>query len=376
LVAQAEEKIKKAESAINIVEDYIPPIGLALSKKDFLQLKNTIEVELADCYKSQEETLSKYVDLQSSKQHLLNQLKIAKAIEYELDEDYRFSVENTETDTIECPICATEHDNSITSRAFILKDKETAHFQVRDIESELNKVNQEITNCQFELNSIRSKVTEIHNKYNIKYDSKTSDLRELIDKIAFWSVKWTINNKVDFMYEEISELNDLHSKIKKEQQDLLPQSRKKELDKHFRKLLTHCFNLLGLDDRICEKIKTPTDYRHLKGLAAADSTRAMVAYYITIYHLIYKNEDIVNSPLIIDTPNQQEQSTDNYRKILDLIPKAIPNDCQTIICAMDDLALSPLKQIANIIELDDKRLLRPSKHETLNNEFIDITSSI
>jgi hypothetical protein len=49
---------------------------------------------------------------------------------------------------------------------------------------------------------------------------------------------------------------------------------------------------------------------------------------------IYGSE--INAPLVIDTPNQQEQSDKNYENIVNLITQKIPETEQIIICAMEN----------------------------------------
>ncbi|TOG70235.1 hypothetical protein CGI95_25290, partial [Vibrio parahaemolyticus] len=45
---------------------------------------------------------------------------IASASARELNEDYTFAVENIPSDSLECPLCGIEHDNSLLSRAGLL----------------------------------------------------------------------------------------------------------------------------------------------------------------------------------------------------------------------------------------------------------------
>ncbi len=72
---------------------------------------------------------------------------------------------------------------------------------------------------------------------------------------------------------------------------------------------------------------------------------------------------------IIDTPNQQEQSAENYDKILESITKKIPSTAQIILCALKNQKLEIIKRNANVINLTSERLLLTSKYEEILKEF-------
>jgi predicted metal-dependent TIM-barrel fold hydrolase len=102
---------------------------------------------------------------------------------------------------------------------------------------------------------------------------------------------------------------------------------------------------------------------------AADGTRAILAYYLTIYSLIQKFGNEVVAPFVIDTPNQQEQSLSNYDKILDLITNKLSKDSQIILCSLNTERLKPIKEKAKIIQLTAKKLLDETKYQSLLVEF-------
>ena len=64
----------------------------------------------------------------------------------------------------------------------------------------------------------------------------------------------------------------------------------------------------------------PTSYNQIvKEGGAAEGVRAILSYYLTIYKLINTYSNEVISPLVIDTPNQHEQSQKNYEKIVEAL---------------------------------------------------------
>ena len=111
----------------------------------------------------------------------------------ELDADYVFSVENLEEDSIECPLCGTNHENSIVSRSSILADKQQAFNQLENIKKQLQSIENKME--KIELNSIKvnSKIDEINSKYTINDNWTKIPLNEVIENFAYQSINRNIN---------------------------------------------------------------------------------------------------------------------------------------------------------------------------------------
>jgi len=113
------------------------------------------------------------------------------------------------------------------------------------------------------------------------------------------------------------------------------------------------------------------DYNKIiKEGGAAEGVRAILAYYLTVFTMVEKFGSEVKSALIIDTPNQQEQSHTNYDKIVDLLTNEITSDTQIIMSAMENEHLKPFATKAKVIVLDKNKLLLKEKYDELKNEFI------
>jgi hypothetical protein len=76
----------------------------------------------------------------------------------------------------------------------------------------------------------------------------------------------------------------------------------------------------------------------------------------------------VVSPLVIDTPNQQEQSDSNYDRIINLLSSKL-NQNQVIMSAMENEHLKPLISSATVITLDSDKLLKPALYESVKAEI-------
>ena len=77
----------------------------------------------------------------------------------------------------------------------------------------------------------------------------------------------------------------------------------------------------------------------------------------------------VLAPLVIDTPNQHEQSEPNYESILHLILNGVSTESQIFLCAMRNAHLEQFFPNANVIELEETRLLDSDKFDIIKPEF-------
>ena len=79
--------------------------------------------------------------------------------------------------------------------------------------------------------------------------------------------------------------------------------------------------------------------------------------------------------MVIDTPNQQEQANQHYEKIIELIMKDTPDGSQIIMCGMENPFLRPYANVANVIELNEDKLLKKELYEKLGNEISNVFAS-
>ena len=196
---EANEEITRISTAIEIVEKYVPKNNTALTSKQYERITDEIQEELAIFSREQEDLFEKLTKNQSSKYHFENQLRIAEIAISEIDKDYQFSVENIDNDDIECPLCGTEHDNSIVSRASILSDKQEIEKHIGLINKEILLFSQNISKYEPRLENVKNRIEEINNKYIIETENNQYiDLPNIIDSFASQSVqKYVAKTRID-----------------------------------------------------------------------------------------------------------------------------------------------------------------------------------
>ncbi|MBK8816699.1 MAG: hypothetical protein IPN42_14875 [Methylococcaceae bacterium] len=303
-------------------------------------------------------------------------MDIAQRAVNEIEKDYLFAVECIEGDVVECPLCGTLHDNSLINRATILSDKQRVENQVISIENEIAQLEVETIKSQSLLCDTREKILFINKKYKRKTDNGETNLTSLVDGFASRSVQRNVEETKTKKESLSKSLGDKQKDLKKEQKSLLTTKRKDELGAMFLGSLTEFIHKLSAKGVNLNGVKHPSDYNKIFGSGgAAESTRAVLAYQLAIFRQINLVGNEVSAPLVIDTPNQQEQAEQHYEKIVKLIMEDTPQNSQIIMCGMSNPNLTPYAEVSKIIELDEDKLLRNELYEELGNEISDIFAS-
>jgi len=372
-VDEFQDKVKKMDTALEVVSDYILGNEITLDNEVFEKMTEEIEKELLELSNTEEELLKKLTESISDKVYLEHQVMIAEKLMKELDDDYTFSFEHFKDDFITCPLCGTEHENSVFNKASILVDKNQAQNQLNQTLKKLKTCNSKIEKLENESNDIKKRIDEINAKYTLNNGTEELKLNQVIENFAYKGIDRKIDNSKKDILLEIDETESTKKGIKKEQKKLLTKERKEEINNAFIDLLNRYIRILDIEAMNLAKVKTPLNYNSIvKEGGASESTRGILAYYLSIFSLVDIYGSEIKAPLIIDTPNQQEQSDINYQNIIELITTKIPDEEQIFLCALNSDVLSEFKNKANVIELDEKMLLDKSKYQSIKKAFDNI----
>lgn len=366
-----EVQITKINTALEVVENYIPKsINTTINNEKLESFTEEIKVDLKNLQQTQENLLDELAQLNGDRVYLEQQKLITEKIIFELNNDYKFTIENVEDDEIECPLCGVIHENSIVNRASIITDKTQAENQLEAIDKELGKLKKKLLKNNDNLEIAKSKISEINSKYVIEEEGEKMDFSQIIETIAGNIIK---ENVITDKTNKLGDIVDLDSSIKlitKDQKNLLTKEDVQEINDSFNLIFGRFIKLLDAEAVNLSEINSPLDYKKvIKAGGAAEGARAILAYYLSIFTMVEKFGNEVISPLVIDTPNQQEQSHSNYEKIVDILTNKIPKKSQVILCAMNNEHLRPFEEIAKIITLDTNKILDKLKYKEVKKYF-------
>ncbi|ELW3161188.1 hypothetical protein QMJ54_002686 [Salmonella enterica] len=370
-------KIEKFQSAVDVIVDNSADITIALDNEKFSEIQKEINTELQEFIDYQRRLYDAQATITSNIYDLEKQYELATSSANELEEDYKFAVESIPTDHLECPLCGTLHDNSLTNRALLLSEKDSLLDEANSIASEIEALRSSL----FELNEVAQFATNEIERINKKYltDDNAGEktlITQVIDAISKEKVSRSIQVKIDNEDLKISKANNSVAELKKDQRKLLSNKDKEELNSSFMSKLLGNIEALGSTGVNLSKVKSPTDYKQLLGGGAAEAARGLLAYQLSVLQQIHSAKTCIVPPFVIDTPNQQEQAGHRYETVIKELMRSIPEDYQIILSAMENNALNEFKNDANVITLNSGKLLDSSQYDSLRSEYKNIQLAV
>ncbi|HGN9341900.1 TPA: hypothetical protein ACPEUI_001219 [Morganella morganii] len=363
-------KIEKFQSAVEVIVDNSSDSTIALGNEEFSRIQEEINTELHELIDYQTKLYNTQVTITSNIYELESQYELAISSANELEEDYKFSVESIPTDKLECPLCGTLHDNSLPHRALLLSEKNSLLDEANSIASKIVELKLSLSELNESIQFVNGEVERINRKYLIDDGLNKKDIiAQVIDTISSENVSRNIQVKIDGEDLKIIKANGSIQELKKCQKKLLSTKEKEELNSSFMSKLLGNIEALDAKGVNLNKVKSPTDYKQLLGGGAAEATRGLLAYQLSILQQIHGAKTCIVPPFIIDTPNQQEQAGHRYEKVIKELMCSVPQDYQIILCAMENNVLNGFKHNANVIELNSNRILISSQYDSLKTEY-------
>jgi hypothetical protein len=368
--AEADKQVQKINSAIEVLEDVSSESIIALSDDEFEAAQFEIQEELSKFVTKQAELFEMQALYQSDIYDLEKQLELATNSTEELEQDYTFAVESVSSDILECPLCGIEHDNSLASRAVLLADKSQLEAQAISLLAVISDKKEELAELNIKLIEVKGEVSIINKKYlTSEQKNENENLSNVLNVIAQQNVTNNVVNSKEKQQLKSIEASDSQKDLKKDQKKLLSKDSKVELNELFMGNLIENMRTLGAEGINLSKVKSPLDYNKLIGGGAAEGTRGLLAYQLSVLRQIDHVQNCSMAAFVVDTPNQQEQANHRYENVIDVIMANVPKSTQIILCGMENSALDDFKLEAHVINLGEKKLLRQEYYEKLQAEY-------
>lgn len=270
-------------------------------------------------------------ELESERIRLEAQKNIVTHAQRELDADYLYTNILPVDDVIACPTCGQEYENHFAERFRIANDHQKCVTLLQDILTRLDELNKKIAEHRKSLQETNLEIKEIEQIMNRK--SGDISLVNLLKSMSSEHITSTISENIQEVRTEIGEID---SKIREAEEEL-----KKFEDKN--RVTTICDYYKDVMGRnLCNlnvSNVSPKSYSRIEsGIkeTGSDMPRAILAYNFAILATIAKHGTSVMCPIVIDSPNQQDQDVKNYDGILRFIRDNIPSGSQSIIGLVDD----------------------------------------
>lgn len=355
------------EMTKNILKKITNNIDHSIFEIDLARFKQEIE-ELTNHYndiKSEGEKFKeKIVRLKNYKMTIENQILIVERSIKELLADYEFALE--EEDIIECPTCGTDFENSFSERFSIAKDEERCKDLLIEKKLELNEVEKILNNEYTAFYNNNELIKKIKNTLEKKQEK--IKLKDVIQYEGKKELKDIVDTEIKNLNNNILENEGVIEDLKEERKKFEDRKRENNIKKTYKEYMN--LYLEDLDVNTIPERSYATVYANIKE-SGSGLPRALLAYYYSFLNTIGEYSTSIFFPIVIDSPNQQDQDEKNLLKMIKLIFEEKPEGSQLI---LGTVALPKNMKIdGKIIELTDKySLLQSNEYSDVLNEVNEI----
>ncbi|WP_233080243.1 hypothetical protein [Rheinheimera soli] len=366
-MAETTKEIDRFDTAISVISEFSANNSIIIDEVELDEIEEELSINIMDLHFQQEILFEELANLRAEKAHIESQIVIARQSFEDAVADFEFA-ERLDED-IECPTCGVVHDNSIVNRFSLFQDGNQAKEIIERFQNYLVRLEHDILTKDSAFKSVREKINELDKKYSSDQHS-TRSLSSVLDAISSKSVRKKVEANRSLKIESLHKQNQDEKLLVKDRTALSKDSRRL-VNEAFQECFPRYLWKLKAFGVNANSIKSPENYTKVaESGGAAESTRAMLAYYISVYNLIYKYGNHVLSPLVIDTPNQHEQAAKHYESIVSLLIDELPEHSQLFVCGMDSSKLELLKSKAKTIYLDEEHsLLKSNEFEKVDFEY-------
>ncbi|MDY6976670.1 MAG: hypothetical protein SVW51_10665 [Pseudomonadota bacterium] len=331
--AEMQEPLRQVASINSIKERALKDLSHIDFDIDVDAFKSEINALLEECnqLKNEEQQFKKKLtDLKTEKIRLTAQIEIVARTHDELSDDYKYAI-NHDCSSIGCPTCGAEYDNSFAERFEIAQDTETCTDLLVSLRDDLAKVQKAIEQEELSLSALASQQTKINDLLASKQGSmKLQDLVDIEGKKSMIKHLEVEEKEQERILSGItSNIDDIVDAMEK----FDTPERRREVIREYGETLRKFTSNLGVHSLNDNAFTNITSNLVESG---SDLPRAVLAYFFATQSAIRENGNSTLFPLIIDSPNQQEQDPDNLKKMLEFIYAQRAPEQQLVVGMVED----------------------------------------
>lgn len=371
-------KIELDETKIEIdaLNKILRGIREKLNNEDFSitvdDFSNEITELLGECeiLKSEQNKLKqKLTDLYNHKSVIDSRILIVEKAINETKADYKYALNYDED--IDCPMCGAHYENNFNERFSIAEDEESLQDLLTELKIEQIKINEDI--AKYDKSFIEKKID--FEKIEQLLNSKKEEIKlvDIIENEGKKKVNEIFKNEQNLIYQKIGEAKTKFDLLEKKLKEINKEgeNRKQSIMTLYRSKLTNYLKELNIDvEKTSKNLFERMDAKVNE--QGSNLPRALLAYYFSFLQVMNKYSTSTFCPIVIDSPNQQEQDEENRKAIMNFIHKNQPENSQIIMGLVDDIDTSLFKGDIRILDNDKYSLLKDYIFDEVNEEILPI----
>ncbi|AUW43863.1 hypothetical protein CUJ84_Chr003527 [Rhizobium leguminosarum] len=358
-LAAERRTIGKAVAKLGLEADFS---GLELTLADHEEAIQGLLVRLKDVRAIRQTRAAQLAEVLDQRTALDSQVRIAKEAISELEKDAKFAA-SLEAQEILCPTCGTVHQNDFANRFGILDDREACFEFLTRSGQEMRKLSEAVGKAQLEVRAADTTIAEIQTQL----DEKRGDvsLRDVIKMEGRRAAAGLFDEQLTELDRQIGNYASRITEIEDKQDTFKDKDRREKVENFYAVLMLRYLRELdvsAIDHATVSKINGRISD------TGSDQPRAVLAYDLAFLKTIYEFKGSFTAPMILDSPNQQDQDAANVAAMIKLIISERPDTGQTILGTVSMHGVEVDDGL--VLEFDQKlSVLRPEEFDGMNDRM-------
>lgn len=335
--------------------------GLELSIDGHEQAIESLLSRLKKVREVRQSRAGKLSEILDQRMIIEQQMRVVRISIAELEKDVKFSGDLPEE--VFCPTCGTVHHNDFANRYSIIDDREACFEFLTDARQKVVALTSQALQAELEIHDVDRTLKEIQ----LFLDAKKGDvsLFDVIESRGQHIASDIFKGQLEDLDEQVAELLGEIEKINENLKKLKDKERHEEIVKYYSDFVIDYLGRLDVTNYNVDEItKIPAKISE----TGSDLPRALLAYFLAILQTIHQYSTSLFAPIVVDSPNQQDQDDTNVGAIIDLIIAARPDDAQMILGTVSLYDRTILD--GKVIEFTEKLSVLQS------NEFANVAASM
>lgn len=322
--AQASE-MRLLERARARLSQALPQGTVNLSEAGFEEEVQRLTSEANELNQIQEKLRSKYVRESEIVASISRQIDVAYASLREYASDQKFLANVSNAQELVCPTCGAEHEQSFLHYLGYAEDARILEELTRTLQKDLGAAKQELATTNGDLRTLRGNYSRI----NTILGKKRGELkfREVVESHGTQVAHRAFDVEREQINVELARWNAELQTVSARLTELTDKKRTKRIVEAFRLAYANARKALNVPDPAGRLGLMSRPNRSGSG-----GPRLLLAYYAAIWKICQSEELNVSVPVVIDSPNQQDQDDVNLHVVLEFIADSLPASMQLIVC--------------------------------------------
>jgi len=346
-------EMKFLERARSRLSQTLPVGTVQLSEEGFEEEIRRLTTEANDLNRLQEGLRAKHVREGEVIASINLQIQVAFASLREYAGDQKYLASTANAHEIVCPTCGAEHEQSFLHYLGYAEDARILEELTRTLQKHLVDAKHQLESTSKELQSLRGNYARI----NEILEHKRGELRfrEVVESHGSQAAHRAFDAERAQISGELADWNVKLSEIDARLGALADKKRTKRIVTAFREAYALARKALNVPD----PAGTPNIVSR-PNRSGSGGPLLLLAYYAALWKVCHDEQVGISIPVVIDSPNQQDQDDLNLHVVLGFIAENLPASMQLIVCVTkhSDTQL-------------DKTIIFDKKYSMLLSEFYE-----